>query len=112
MRTLAVPAGLGKERTHPQSSSITFLGSMEGLSPKSGPYGGAKMHGYGTNLEGEWADVMRAIEDCHAAVHALGCQRIATDIRVGTRLDKQATNEDKVAAVERLLAASSGNSGS
>jgi hypothetical protein len=28
-----------------------------------------QMHGYGTNLEGPWSAVMKAIGDCHQAVH-------------------------------------------
>ncbi len=32
--------------------------------------------------------VSKAIERCHEAVHRLGAQRIATDIRIGTRTDK------------------------
>lgn len=70
------------------------------------------MHGYGTNLEGPFPVVSRAIEACHEAVHAMGVRtkggrakgwqselvsllssdgqapRIATDIRIGTRTDK------------------------
>ncbi|KAF8266485.1 hypothetical protein EI94DRAFT_1779057 [Lactarius quietus] len=41
--------------------------------------------GYGTNLEGPWSAVSQAIHDCHAAVHAKGAPRVATDIRIGTR---------------------------
>ena len=44
--------------------------------------------GYGTNLEGLFPVVSKAIERCHEAVHRLGAQRIATDIRIGTRTDK------------------------
>ncbi|UZJ52234.1 hypothetical protein CBS101457_001554 [Exobasidium rhododendri] len=47
-----------------------------------------EMHGYGTNLEGPFPVVSRAIEACHEAVHAMGAPRIATDIRIGTRTDK------------------------
>ncbi|KAH9930764.1 uncharacterized protein B0H18DRAFT_993441 [Fomitopsis serialis] len=67
-----------------------------------------KMHGYGTNLEGPWSTVMQAIHDCHAAVHAKGAPRIATDIRIGTRVDKEIEfgtgNDSKVKRVEDILA--------
>ncbi|KZT09592.1 uncharacterized protein LAESUDRAFT_674403 [Laetiporus sulphureus 93-53] len=67
-----------------------------------------KMHGYGTNIEGPWSAVMQAIHDCHAAVHAKGAPRIATDIRIGTRVDKEIEpgtgNEGKVKRVEDILA--------
>ncbi|KAF5357989.1 hypothetical protein D9756_001472 [Leucocoprinus leucothites] len=67
-----------------------------------------KMHGYGTNLEGPWSQVSQAIHDCHAAVHAKGAPRIATDIRIGTRVDREITpgtgNDGKVKRVEDILA--------
>ena len=50
---------------------------------------------------------MKAIHDCHAAVHAQGAPRIATDIRIGTRTDREIAsgtgNEGKVTRVEELL---------
>ncbi|WFD44112.1 acetylornithine transaminase [Malassezia psittaci] len=49
--------------------------------------------GYGTNLEGPISVVNQAITQCHEAVHAMGVERIATDIRLGTRTDK-AQNQD------------------
>jgi uncharacterized protein YqgV (UPF0045/DUF77 family) len=48
--------------------------------------------------------VMETIGKSHEAIHGLGCPRIATDIRIGTRLDKVATMEDKVRTVRELLA--------
>jgi uncharacterized protein YqgV (UPF0045/DUF77 family) len=58
--------------------------------------------------EGPWDQVSQAIHDCHAAVHAQGVPRIATDIRIGTRTDREVTpgegNEHKVKRVEEILA--------
>lgn len=69
------------------------------------------LHGYGTNLEGPWSKVSQAIHDCHAAVHAKGAQRIATDIRIGTRVDREIPegqgNELKVKRVLDILKADS-----
>jgi len=66
-----------------------------------------KMHGYGTNLEGPWLAVSAVIHDCHLAVHAHGAPRIATDIRIGTRTDRQIENgtgnDGKVKRVEDIL---------
>jgi len=65
------------------------------------------MHGYGTNIEGPWSKVSQAIHDCHAALHAKGTQRIATDIRIGTRIDRDRefqSNDHKVRRVEEILA--------
>ena len=58
-------------------------------------------------VEGPWTQVMQAIHDCHAAVHAKGAPRIATDIRIGTRVDREIApgtgNESKVQRVEEIL---------
>lgn len=62
-----------------------------------------KLHAYGTNIEGEWDDVFTAIKQCHEAIHAMGVPRISTNIRVGTRTDREQTMEDKVRSVEQKL---------
>lgn len=58
-----------------------------------------RLHAYGTNVEGEWDEVMAAIRQCHEAVHDLGAPRISTSIKVGTRTDRHQTMEDKVRSV-------------
>ncbi|BGP13927.1 UPF0045 protein M15 [Rhodosporidiobolus nylandii] len=63
-----------------------------------------KMHGYGTGIEGEFSKVMKVIEQMHEAVHASGAPRIASDIRIGTRMDKLGSLDAKVASVEKILA--------
>ncbi|KAJ7137675.1 hypothetical protein C8R44DRAFT_828311 [Mycena epipterygia] len=59
------------------------------------------------DVEGPWSTVSQAIHDCHAAVHAKGAPRVATDIRIGTRVDRQIApgtgNEGKVRRVEEIL---------
>jgi uncharacterized protein (TIGR00106 family) len=55
-------------------------------------------------LEGSWEEVTRVIGQAHALLHENGIVRIQTDIRIGSRIDKAQTMEDKVSAVERLLA--------
>ncbi|KAH9825502.1 UPF0045 protein ECM15 [Teratosphaeria destructans] len=62
------------------------------------------MHSAGTTIEGSWQQCMTLIGQCHSLLHARGVVRIQTDVRVGTRTDKAQGFEDKVAAVERLLA--------
>jgi uncharacterized protein (TIGR00106 family) len=63
-----------------------------------------QMHSYGTNIEGEWAEVFDAIEACHAAVHAMGAPRITSTIKLGTRVDKSQNMEDKITSVQQRLA--------
>ncbi|POY74367.1 hypothetical protein BMF94_2561 [Rhodotorula taiwanensis] len=62
-----------------------------------------ELHGYGTGVEGEYSAVMKVIEECHEAVHAMGCPRIATDIRIGTRTDKKGSLAAKVSSVKDIL---------
>ncbi|BFZ55181.1 hypothetical protein PYCC9005_002221 [Savitreella phatthalungensis] len=63
-----------------------------------------ELHGYGTGIEGEWDAVMEAIRKVHEALHAMGVPRCATDIRIGTRVDKQGSLADKVGSVKKMLA--------
>jgi uncharacterized protein YqgV (UPF0045/DUF77 family) len=53
---------------------------------------------------GGLTEVMETIGKSHEAIHGMGCPRIATDIRIGTRVDKVAHMEDKVRTVRDLLA--------
>lgn len=67
-----------------------------------------KLHAYGTNVEGEWDEIMAAVKRCHEALHAMGVRRISTDIRIGTRTDKEQAMEDKVRKVEQALSGQAG----
>ncbi len=57
------------------------------------------LHANGTNIEGEWDEVFAAIKECHEAVHAMGAPRIHTNIKLGTRTDREQSLEDKVNSV-------------
>lgn len=48
-----------------------------------------ELHGNGTNMEGELADVLDAIRRVHETLHAEGTQRIASFVKIGTRTDKE-----------------------
>lgn len=62
-----------------------------------------QLHAYGTNIEGPWDEVFEAIRKCHEQIHMLGAPRITTTIKLGTRIDKRQTMEDKVKSVETKL---------
>ncbi|KAK8843404.1 hypothetical protein IAR55_007061 [Kwoniella newhampshirensis] len=96
-----IPMGLPHPSVGPEIAEVQRVLEKSGLE--------YKLHGYGTNIEGPWDDVMRVIGEAHAAVHALGTPRIATDIRIGTRTDKSISsggNDGKVKRVEEILAKS------
>ena len=61
------------------------------------------LHAYGTNIEGEWDEVMAAVKLCHEAVHQAGAPRITTTIKLGTRVDRKQSMEDKVESVEKTM---------
>lgn len=46
------------------------------------------LHGNGTNMEGELADILEAVRQIHETLHAEGTVRLATNIKIGTRTDK------------------------
>jgi uncharacterized protein (TIGR00106 family) len=57
------------------------------------------LHANGTNIEGEWDVVFRAIRACHERLHEMGAPRIHTNIKLGTRTDRDQSLADKVASV-------------
>lgn len=57
------------------------------------------LHAYGTNIEGEWDTVMNAIKQCHERIHDMGAPRISTNIRIGTRTDREQSMQDKIDSV-------------
>jgi uncharacterized protein (TIGR00106 family) len=61
------------------------------------------LHAYGTNIEGEWDQVFAAVKRCHEALHAAGVPRISTNMRFGTRIDREQKMEDKVRSVESKI---------
>jgi uncharacterized protein (TIGR00106 family) len=62
-----------------------------------------ELHAYGTNVEGEWDEVMAAVKRCHETLHEMGAQRISTILKMGTRTDRVQTMEDKVRSVQEKL---------
>ena len=60
-----------------------------------------KMHAYGTNVEGEWEAVFGALKRCHETLHEMGAPRVSTNLRLGTRTDRDQTMQDKIDSVAR-----------
>ena len=58
-----------------------------------------RMHAYGTNVEGEWDDVMAAVKQCHEKLHDMGAPRISSSMKMGTRTDRVQTMRDKIDSV-------------
>ena len=66
-----------------------------GLSPR--------LHAYGTNVEGEWDAVMAAVKRCHEEIHEMGAPRISTVLKIGTRVDREQSLDDKVRSVREKM---------
>ena len=64
------------------------------------------LHGYGTNVEVEWDDVMAAVKACHEKMHEMGAMRCSSTLRVGTRNDREQSIQDKIDSVEQKLSSS------
>ena len=63
----------------------------------------SSLHAYGTNIEGEWDQVMAVVKKCHEKIHEMGAPRITTTIKLGTRVDRSQSMEDKVRSVEEKM---------
>ena len=48
-------------------------------------------HASGSNIEGEMADILQAIEKAHSVMHAEGVVRIVSYLKLETRTDKEVT---------------------
>jgi len=85
-----IPIGIG-------ISLSKYVAICEQILEKSGL--SYELYANGTNLEGDWDEVMEAIKTCHIRLHEMGVQRIATQIKIGTRTDREQKKKDKVASV-------------
>ncbi len=63
----------------------------------------SNLHAYGTNIEGDWDTVFKAVKECHQTLHEMGVPRITSSIKVGTRTDKSQSMHDKIASVKDKL---------
>lgn len=48
-------------------------------------------HASGTNIEGELADILAAVESVHGVLHQEGCVRLVSYLKLETRTDKTPT---------------------
>jgi len=62
-----------------------------------------KLHAHGSNIEGEWEDVMAALKRCLETVHEMGAPRIATFLKISSRTDREVSGDAAIASVEAKL---------
>jgi uncharacterized protein (TIGR00106 family) len=54
-----------------------------------------ELHAFGTNVEGELAEILDAVRRIHETLHGEGVARLSTAIKLGTRTDKPPTLSGK-----------------
>lgn len=89
-----IPIGVG-------TSLSKYVAACENILIEAGL--NPQLHANGTNVEGDWEVVFGAIKQCHEALHAMGAPRVATNLRLGTRVDRTQTMADKIASVKNKL---------
>ena len=98
MRAIAdiaiIPLGVGLSLSR-YVAACEEVFSEAGLEPQ--------LHANGTNVEGEWDEIMAALKHCHEKLHEMGAPRVATNLRLGTRIDRAQTMDDKVRSVKEKL---------
>lgn len=61
------------------------------------------LHSAGSTLEGEWDECCNIIGQLHELLHKEGVLRVQSDIRIGTRIDKSQTAQDKIDIVQEKM---------
>jgi uncharacterized protein (TIGR00106 family) len=89
-----VPLGVGV-------SVSEYVAACEKVLKKAGLK--IQLHAYGTNIEGDWDKVFKAIKKCHEVVHQMGAPRITTTLKFGTRTDRFQTMAQKIESVKRRM---------
>lgn len=89
-----IPLGVGLSLS-PYVAACEKVLEEAGLEPR--------LHANGTNVEGDWDQVMGALRRCHEVLHRMGAPRIATNLRLGTRTDRDQTMDDKLSSVRSRL---------
>ena len=64
----------------------------------------SQLHPYGTVVEGDWDAVMAVVKQCHEKIHDMGAPRISTTLKIGTRIDREQSMQDKIDSVSQKLA--------
>ena len=89
-----VPLGVG-------ISLSKYVAACEKVLDKAGLE--TRLHAYGTNIEGDWDEVLAAVKRCHEVIHEMGAPRVSSVLKLGTRTDREQNMSDKVRSVEEKM---------
>ena len=62
-----------------------------------------EFHSMGTNVEGEFDEVMAIIKRCHERFFEMGIPRVSTSLKISERRDKAYSMEGKIASVRKAM---------
>jgi len=62
-----------------------------------------EFHAMGTNLQGDFEQIMTVVKRCSDAMHAMGAQRVIIRMYIDDRRDKPSTLKGKIEAVKERL---------
>jgi uncharacterized protein (TIGR00106 family) len=62
-----------------------------------------ELHANGTNIEGEWDEVLAAVRRCHERIHEQGAPRIVSNLKLGTRTDREQGLQDTAERARRRI---------
>lgn len=62
-----------------------------------------EFHSMGTNVEGEYDQVMALVKKCHERFFEMGIPRVSTSLKLSERRDKPYTMEGKIASVRKAM---------
>ncbi len=77
-----VPIGQGVSVRHEITRVVELLKAYDFI---------LETHASGTNIEGKLADILAAVAQIHEALHAEGCVRLVSYLKLETRTDKLPT---------------------
>ncbi len=86
-----IPLGAG-DSLSPYIAACQRVFTEAGLEPR--------LHAFGTNVEGEWTQVMDAVHRCHEVVHGMGAPRVSATVKLSTRVDRDQTLAEKIESVQ------------
>lgn len=89
-----IPLGTGISLSHYVANALKII-KESGLK--------YEFHSMGTNVEGEWDEVIKTIDKCHKKLFEMGVPRISTSVKFSLRQDKEPSMDLKKEHVKEII---------
>jgi uncharacterized protein (TIGR00106 family) len=86
-----IPIGVG-------ASLSNFIADCEKILEESNLT--TALHTMGTNIEGDWDDILAAVKRCHEELHQKGVPRVVTALKLSSRIDREQSIHSRIKSVE------------